>query len=151
MNNFRETEKFEDCQTLTLSWSISKGRDTYGYNICRLDSNTTRYRAMGGGYDMKGTVLASWLVDEFQDRLQAIGARAGAHYSKANGYKSSSDDNSLYGMARNDDTGMISIDGACGVSSVISIAEAINISISYNGNKRGQTIGFMVTVYSFNK
>lgn len=151
MTDFRDTEKFESCQCLTLSWGVSRGRDTYGHNICRLDSSNKRYKCDGGGYDMVGTVLADWLCDEFQDRLKAIGSRAASSFNKIDRYKSSSDDLSLYGMHRNDDTGIISIDGACGVSSVITIAEAVNISISYNRNRRGETNGFMVEIYTFIK
>ena len=126
-NNFRATAKFESCGALTLSWSTSKGRDTYGYNICRLDSKTARYKCMGGGYDMIGDTLGQFLQAEFQDRLQVISERAGSVYSK------------------------VSLDGACGVSTMIEIAEAMNISISYIGNKRGQTTGFMYTVYAMDK
>jgi hypothetical protein len=34
---------------LAISWAISRGRDTYGYNICRLDDTLidVRYRCMG--------------------------------------------------------------------------------------------------------
>jgi len=151
-NNFRATAKFESCGALTLSWSTSKGRDTYGYNICRLDSKTARYKCMGGGYDMIGDTLGQFLQAEFQDRLQVISERAGSVYSKEGGYKSlERNTGRLYGMTHNLDIGKVSLDGACGVSTMIEIAEAMNISISYIGNKRGQTTGFMYTVYAMDK
>lgn len=147
-NDFRETKKFMYCGVLTLSWSISRGRDTYGYNIARLDSKTARYKCMGGGYDMTGDCLGQWLQAEYQDRLKSIAHRAGAVYSKTDGYKSlERTPDRLYGMKLNQDTGKVSLDGACGPSTMIQIAEACNISVSYNGNKRGRTIGFMYTVY----
>lgn len=114
---------------LALSWSTSKGRDTFGYNICRLDDRATdkRYKCMGGGYDMVGTVVAEYLQEAFQDRLQSAGSVV----------------TSLYG-ARNYN-GKISIDGACGLESVKRIAEAIGVSITDNYNKRKQaTEGFFV-------
>jgi hypothetical protein len=51
---------------LNISWSVSRGQDTYGYNICRLDDTRTgkRYHLNGGGYDMIGTVLGDWLEDQ---------------------------------------------------------------------------------------
>lgn len=78
---------------LTLSWSISRGRGTYGGNICRLDDTTTdkRYRCSGGGYDMTGTVLGDWLTDVYQSELQALAPRAGAWYSKAGGNRTNPD------------------------------------------------------------
>ena len=59
---------------LEISWTISRGRDTCGYNICRLDDSISgkRYRTLGGGYDMIGTVVADWFEDQYQDKLQAL-------------------------------------------------------------------------------
>ena len=64
---------------LSISWSISRGRDTYGYNICRLDSRQSgsRYRCSGGGYDMIGTVFGNWLEAEYQRELVELGGNVG--------------------------------------------------------------------------
>jgi hypothetical protein len=133
---------------LTLSWSISRGRDTYGYNIRRLDDTATgkRYRCSGGGYDMTGTVLADWLADVYQSELQALAPRAGAWYSKAGGYRTNPDRlNGLYGLSINEDTGTASIDDACGIRSVEMIAAAIGIGFRATVNRRGHAIGYLVT------
>ena len=113
---------------LSLTWSISRGRDTYGYNICRLDSYNSgkRYRCMGGGYDMVGTVVADWLVAEHQDRLQAVHA------------------SNFYG-ARILTNGRVYVDGACGIESVRNIAEACGIELQRLGNRRGHTVGFIAS------
>lgn len=131
---------------LAVSWSTSKGRDTYGYNICRLDvpfcrtvdvagkvtvHGPRRFRCSGGGYDMIGTVVALWLCDRYQDRL--LSAR--------------SEVTSKYGAYFSERTGRISVDGACGINSVCGIAEAIGLSLSSTHNRRGHTTGFMVTDY----
>lgn len=138
---------------LNLSWSTSRGRDTYGYNICRLDDSATgkRYRTCGGGYDMVGTVLGEWLSDVYQSELQEIGDRAGSYYSKAAGYQShrtadgrNPDPAYLYGMTRNDDTGRITIDGACGTSTVRDIAQAIGLNLVWFGDRKGRTLGYFV-------
>ena len=140
--------------TLLISWSTSRGMNTYGYNICRLDDTETgcRYRTCGGGYDMTGAVLGEWLTARYQDRLRAIGDKAGSYYSKANGYQShrsadgrNSDRAYLYGMARNDDTGAITLDGACGTSTMQVIAEAIGVNLTWFGNKKGKTLGYFVS------
>lgn len=139
---------------LIITWSTSRGHDTYGYNICRLDDSIRgrRFRTCGGGYDMIGTVLGDWLTTTQQDALRAISARAGSHYSKAGGYKShrTADDRNpdpayLYGMTRNDDTGAVTIDGACGVSTVMRIAEAIGLDLHSFHDRRGRTLGYIVT------
>ncbi len=43
---------------LAVRWSTSRGRDTYGYNICSVTDQATskRYSCKGGGY---GTVRAT--------------------------------------------------------------------------------------------
>ena len=133
---------------LNLSWAISRGRETYGCNICRLDDSETgkRYRCSGGGYDMTGTVLGNWLADVYQSELRTLAPRAGAWYSKANGYRTNPDRvNGLYGLSINEDTGKASIDGACGIRSVERIAEALGIGFRATVNRRGHATGYMVT------
>ena len=117
---------------LSLSWSVSKGCDTYGYNICRLDdrNNGKRFRCMGGGYDMTGTVFGEWLQHYYQPELLKI------------------KDGDFYGMAYLADKNKVSIDGACGIESMIRIAEAIGLEVERDyiakGRRRGETIGWFV-------
>lgn len=138
---------------LILSWSVSRGRNTYGYNICRLDDAITgrRFRTSGGGYDMIGTVVGAWLEAEHQAALRAIAHRAGSWYSEAEGYKShrtpdnrNPDPAYLYGMTRYEDTGKVGIDGACGLRTVCDIAEAIGIDLDSFHDRKGNTLGFTV-------
>ncbi|QEG08729.1 hypothetical protein [Aeromonas phage 4L372XY] len=133
---------------LVLSWSVSKGRDTYGYNICRLDdrNNGKRFRCIGGGYDMIGTVFGEWLQENYQEKLQEIKARS--HYiTDENGTVSNPRSDSLYGMRwKTDNT--VSLDGACGIESMIRIAEAIGLEVERDyikkGKRRGETVGWYV-------
>jgi hypothetical protein len=111
---------------LILSWSISRGRNTYGYNICRLDTPAGRYRTMGGGYDMVGTVVADWLTAQYQERLAELAP--------------------FYGLEIHD--GVEYIDGACGLQHVKQIAEAIGVTWSeVTARRRNWLQGFMVTDY----
>jgi len=63
---------------LEFKSSVSRGADTYGYNIIRLidtDRNGGSYKCMGGGYDMHGTNLGHWLQDIIKENdllLQAF-------------------------------------------------------------------------------
>lgn len=123
---------------LELGWGISRGRDTYGYNIRRLLDTSTgkRYRCMGGGYDMTGTVFAEWLQDVHQDRLRAIGRQAHGHYVPGEkGWQRGADNaDGLYGMtayayAERVGVQRVTLDGACGIDSMVRIAEAIGLVV----------------------
>lgn len=133
---------------LSLSWSTSRGRNTYGYNICRLDDRNTgkRYKCSGGGYDMVGTVFGDWLADTHQVELLKIKDRA--HYRYGTGEPQNSPANSLYGMAYDVQKGRVSLDGACGIESMIRIAEAIGLEVQREyqktGRNRGETLGYYV-------
>lgn len=56
--------------TLEFKWTVSRGRDTYGYNICSLYVDGRKVSSCnGGGYDMEGTALGSWIAKRFKDEL----------------------------------------------------------------------------------
>lgn len=137
---------YKSLVSLSLSWSTSRGRDTYGYNICRLDDNVTgkRYKCMGGGYDMTGTVFGAWLEDTQQDKLQQLVTKRAAELSDCGyaveGYKKIE---GLYGLTVNP-KGHVSLDGATGISSMERIAEALGLEVQGTFNKKGHRIGFIV-------
>lgn len=55
---------------LEFVWTVSKARDTYGYNIMTLYVDGKKVASCnGGGYDMKGTVLGNWVAIRFKDDL----------------------------------------------------------------------------------
>ena len=109
---------------LVLSWSVSKGRDTYGYNICRLDdrNNGKRYRTMGGGYDMIGTVFGDWLETCYQEELMQIKDQSDRFYNERHYLNDNSEKGTFYGMTYNKVKDCVSLDGACGIESIIRIA-----------------------------
>lgn len=148
---------------ITISWAISKGRETYGQNICRLDVRSTndRYKTLGGGYDMIGSVVGTWLQKHYQTRLVEISSRARLHYTRdhtsgslKNRENKSAD--ALYGMSSyltpknktgNELENTVLINGSCGINSVTAIALSIGVSISSVANRKGHLTGFMVTDY----
>lgn len=140
----------------SVKWSVSRGMDTYGYNICTLTNVKTgrRYQTKGGGYDMTGAVLGDMIQEEYQDKLFLIQekARYFFHPDKPNRVNESG----LTGLAAQskgkapyDETpDKITIDGACGVSSVIEIAKDIGLTVTevYDRSKRNPPlIGFFVS------
>ncbi len=51
-------------------WTTSRGRDTYGYNVCTLYIDGVKVaRCNGGGYDMEGTDLGNWLASVAREHL----------------------------------------------------------------------------------
>lgn len=129
---------------LSLKWTTSRAHDTYGYNVVTLTDQRTgkRYRAMGGGYDMVGTVLGSWLQDTHQTELRAI---ADAHGPSTEHRGQIADH---YGMYRWEQDGPVTLDGACGLDSMTRIAREIGVSMERTykptGHNRGETTGWFI-------
>lgn len=114
-----------EIRLLTYTWSVSKGRDTYGYNICSLlDTKTNRrYRCNGGGYDMQGTAFAQWLQDIYQDRLHALPMQD-------------------HGMYRDDKR--TSLDGGFGLRTMIMIAEKMGLTVQEHYKDGRELVGITV-------
>lgn len=133
---------------LNISWSVSRGQDTYGYNICRLDDTRTgkRYRTCGGGYDMIGTVLGDWLEDKCQDELRALVADLPKQKYGSTGYQQIAEEINprFYGLTISPD-GKVCLDGACGSSCMQRIGEALGLKFQWLGNKKGHTTGYFIS------
>ena len=61
---------------LEFKYTISRARDTYGYNICSLWIHTESgrekvARTCGGGYDMQGCCLGNW-IQEYKPFKQGL-------------------------------------------------------------------------------
>lgn len=93
-------------------WSESRARDTYGYNICTCYVHGFRVgKAIGGGYDMRGASLADFMNNAFVNELKALDARED-HYGLRQ----------YHGK----------VNGACGLSCMISILEAMGYSCRFS-------------------
>jgi hypothetical protein len=133
---------------LKLSWTTSRGADTYGWNICRLDDNRTgkRYKTMGGGYDMIGKVLGDWLQDNYQEQLKRL-IPASIWDVDAKQFYDVRTSESYYGLSHNNSSGSVlraSLDGACGRECMIRIAKAVGLEVDYELNRRHHIAGFYV-------
>lgn len=125
---------------LKLNISKCRGTDTDGWTMVTLVVTSTgkRYRARGGGYDLHGTVLGDFLEETFQTRLRALANTAS---SSSTMDKPTQFTGSLYGMCLNQSTGAVTLDGACGIRSIICIAKHIGISFVEKSVKRGKRLG----------
>lgn len=94
-------------KTLIFKWTVSRARDTYGYNICSLWVDGRKVSGCnGGGYDMEGTALACWMEKEFEQELLKLDIPM----SRRNGQ----DIREYYGLSFHDpdfDPGKVEIEG----------------------------------------
>jgi len=117
---------------LPVKWSISRGRDTEGYNICTLWDNRTRYQCMGGGYDMLGTVLAQYLSAKHMDKIKTL-----IPHREPDGN---------YGLNRSKLDGSLYITGACGLECMLKISEKAGVRVTQDRSGRKGTLkGFFVS------
>lgn len=98
-------------KVIQFKWTISRGRDTYGYNICSLyvDGNKVT-GCTGGGYDMQGTCFGNWLEKEFAEGIKTL------------------DIKEYYGI--NEYEGKRYLNGACGFDSMKSIANGLGYKLT---------------------
>lgn len=90
---------------------------------------------MGGGYDMLGTVLGDWLIDNYRDRILALGdGNLEGEYNSSYG--------GFYGAIKMN--GKLWLDGACGRSSMEDIARAIGLEVSAKWSERKKFIEYFI-------
>lgn len=129
-------------KVLTFKWTVSRGRDTYGYNICSLYVDGDKVSSCnGGGYDMKGTALAEWMESQFSEQLKGLTCN----------YGSGDDTEGFYGLGFRGpapdyeqsnhyrDGFAISLHGGCGFSSMERILNAIGYKLKYITESRNET------------
>ena len=119
---------------LILKWSVSRGQNSYGYNIVSLWENGKKvFSTNGGGYDMKGTVFGSWLKENYLERIKKLSGNTGS-LDDGTGYYGLSyytkDGNSSKNYIDGKTT--VRINGACGLNEMFRIAEAVELSVKYD-------------------
>ncbi len=145
-----------------FKWTVSKGRNTYGYNICSLYVNGIKVSSCnGGGYDMQGTALGNWVEKAFRDELLQLKTEfygltfhnpnfnpAKAKVKDSKGVERTVEEleksgeslglaryQAFYGASSKVPTEnhiVPSIDGACGMSSVTMILNAIGYMLVWD-------------------
>jgi hypothetical protein len=119
---------------LEFRWTVSRGRDTYGYNICTLYANGQKVaRCDGGGYDMQGTCLAMWFMAEAQERVERLSSNYGSEDSHKGfyGLRHYNTRTKKYQHRNTSPHCETWLDGACGFSSIARIMERLKYRIQY--------------------
>lgn len=112
--------------TLEFKWTVSRGQNTYGYNICSLYVNGDKVSSCnGGGYDMEGTAFGNWVEKEFQNKLKGL------------------DPEKHYGMRIYEDK--VVLDGACGFFSMEKIVNTLGYKLQFNKSK-SKNIKFVLLI-----
>ena len=125
-------------KTLVFKWTVSRGRDTYGYNICSLWINGQKVASCnGGGYDMQGTCFGDYIEKNYQERLQKLNANYGSN-DKRKGFYGLVISKNHKRINKYKSGAIIQLDGACGFDSMRQIAEKIGLKLEYiHGSKSG--------------
>ena len=115
---------------LTFKWTISRGRYTYGYNICTLYVDGYKVSSChGGGYDMAGTCLGEWMKLAFRNYLKRLNPK---DFYGLSFYKPGK----RYRPLKHWRPGCITrLNGACGFSSMESILQAFGLYLTYPDRK----------------
>lgn len=112
---------------LTFKRTVSRGRETDGWNICSLYiDRVKKYSCNGGGYDMKGTCLADFIKENFGDQLKKLTT---ADCTGLTFYKTINKKYKRYKRFPKD--GNISLNGACGMNSIERILNKIGFKLKY--------------------
>lgn len=135
---------------LDVTWSISKARNTYGYNRVTVRDVETgkKFIECGGGFDMLGASLGQWMQVTMQELLLCHSEKAYdlCEQQESNAWKRAYNKHGLYGMTldvNKKGVKSITLDGACGLESMLRIADAIGLKLQRVNtyNKRGQNTG----------
>ena len=110
-------------KTLAFKWTVSRGQDTYGYNIVSLWINRQKVSSCnGGGYDMQGPAIAEWMKQEFSEKLKKLTGFYGLSFyntKRKKLQKTWSKDCNVH------------LDGACGFSCMERILEKMKFKIRF--------------------
>lgn len=137
------SKTYKTMDNVQISWSTSRGAETYGYNICRADSYVLgkRFKCVGGGYDMIGTVIGQYIQERFQTELLKLVSDNQENLKPyiRDWFKL----DNFYGLAFIPNETRVSLDGACGTECMIKIATALGIEVERTHNRKGHTNGYV--------
>ena len=147
-------------KTLFFKWTVSRGRDTYGYNVCTLYVDGDKIsRCNGGGYDMEGTCLGDYIAVAFKDKLLKLKLKEKLYGLTFHNPDWKPSDEIVQNEKEGKDLGLERyqafysastfrpskkhniplIDGACGKNSVEKIMATIGLKLKYVNSTKNDT------------
>jgi hypothetical protein len=157
MKNFTKLSKhdLESGIYAEFRWTVSKGRDTYGYNICSLYINGEKVSScQGGGYDMQGTCLGDWIEKQFQEELKSLEAGTSetvetdrGTYQKRSGFCGlffSVPGERYASRSRWIEGAKVSLDGGCGIRCMEDILKVLGYDFRYLPSKSKNRSTYMI-------
>ena len=134
----------------SITWSTSRARDTYGYNVATLHLLTwsggshKAARCTGGGYDMTGTCFGDWMQVYFAEDLKKLSSDLGSNTpwnTRGTFYGLSFWDPARRKYRKTYRPGYIlSVDGGCGLSSMEHILNALGVTLTRGRSTARETI-----------
>ncbi len=119
----------EETYYILTKYTVSRGIDTYGYNICTLWDSVKNIRlgkCSGGGYCMKGVAFAEWMSKNFMPEISLL------------------DPKEYYGISKLD-SGKVYLEGASGIDCMYRILQGIGFTIERTlYQKQGDIIGHRI-------
>lgn len=115
-----------------FKYGVSKGQDSYGYNIVSLYVDGVKVAmSIGSGFDQHGSCLGNWLTNTYNIRLIKLPANYGSTDNKKGFYGLVHSENKTYKRLHKSKTSQTKTycDGACGQSSMFAIMHAIGIEM----------------------
>jgi len=132
---------------IQVKHGISRGVNTYGYNLLSLYADGKKQTSTcGGGYDMLGTVFGEYISQQYRNRLTDL----------VPNYGSLDNTQGFYGLVILDKDNKrvhkyiegchVYIDGGCGYGCVERIAKAIGLTIERLGHlDTNTTSAYLIT------
>lgn len=155
--NYSKLSKFDLEQGIyaEFRWTISRGQDTYGYNICTLYINGDKVSSCnGGGYDMQGTCLGEWIVMQFEEELRTLEAGTSRMVKTKKGeYQERKGHSGLFFFVPGEkyasrshwiEGAKISCDGGCGIRCMEDILKALGYDFRYLPGKSRNRSAYMI-------
>jgi hypothetical protein len=128
-----ERREQEARHVVEYKWSVSRGRNTYGYNICTAFVDGVKVGSCnGGGYDMQGAALSGWITSQVASDASFYGLTwHDPNYKTSKKVEESEQRGESLGLERYQEFYSASskhrtelhtvphVDGACGLSTVL--------------------------------
>ena len=130
--------KLGEGDIVEIRCTVSRGRETYGYNIISLYLNGVKESScMHGGYDMAGTCLGMYMKDTYADDLQKVNCKDLYGFQHIN-------TKTHRPQRRGSKNSYVSLDGGCGWNCMTEVLGRLGWGLRYSGEAKNRTMYYTV-------